>query len=722
MTRHSRARRGVRTEGTIATLALLAACGDGDPVRGGNDETAGGTAGSAITDSPGGSDDAAGDESDSTGAPSPLEPSPPFSLPTCFDAPEPTSALRLLGNGEGVHVGPAPALGLATFTLEAWVRWDGFGTTANSGTGGVVAEPIVTKGRGEDDGTNIDCNYFLGVDAAGRLVADFEDIESGGNHPIASTNVIAVGEWTHVAATYDGAAWRLYIGGQLEADLAVQATPRHDSIQHFGIGQAFDSLGVAQGGFDGTIDAVRVWNRALGEAELQMGVFESPRGADGLVAHWPLDDAAGMDVPELVAGLSGTRTGGAWDDGPPPLSSTRPAEPSPVAPAELVAAGDVELQAEVFDLDGDEMRVEFWGRPLPDLEPFSIVALPDTQYYVAEENGGNNEMFLAQTQWVVENAETHDIRAVLHVGDLVEHRENFVSEWLMAESAIETLEQSLPGWPEGVPYGIAVGNHDQNNVDMPGAAIFYNQYFGVDRFEGKSWYGGHYGPGNENSFITFSAGGLDFLALMFEYDQPDEPPGNGGPNAEVLQWARGVLRDHPDHLGILVSHSCLQNSEVNGTVNTPFSVQGQTRYDALRGEPNLRLAVCGHVRTEGRRTDVAASTVHTLLADYQFDGQGGSGKLRLYTFHPAENRLQVRTYSPYLDQWYEGPDAQFDLPIDLDSGGGELELLETVEHAKGGEVSATWHGLPAGMRYEWQVKVTDCTHTVTGPTRVFTTQ
>ncbi len=62
------------------------------------------------------------------------------------------------------------------FTLETWFRRDGVGDTVSTGTGGVVAEPLITKGRGEADGNNMDMNYFLGIDpTTNTLVADFED-------------------------------------------------------------------------------------------------------------------------------------------------------------------------------------------------------------------------------------------------------------------------------------------------------------------------------------------------------------------------------------------------------------------------------------------------------------------------------------------------------------------------------------------------------------------
>ena len=42
--------------------------------------------------------------------------------------------------------------------------------------GGVTAVPLFGKGRGEGDGSNVDCDYFFGITAAGILVADFEGL------------------------------------------------------------------------------------------------------------------------------------------------------------------------------------------------------------------------------------------------------------------------------------------------------------------------------------------------------------------------------------------------------------------------------------------------------------------------------------------------------------------------------------------------------------------
>lgn len=718
------ATRGVRPCGAIAFAVAIWGCSNGDTVPAA-EGTSGGPGGlsvgsigeggssSGATDSEDGSDDAPAPD---VGVPIP---------PTCEDPIE-GGALEVLGAGEGVHVGDVPELGLSIFTVEAWIRWDGYGTTASSGVGGVVAEPIVSKGRGEDDGSNIDCNWFLGIDAAGRIVGDFEDMEAGLNHPATSSVTIERGEWHHVAATYDGTDWRLFVDGMLDVTVPAQAMPRADSIQHVGIGAAYDSMGVAQGSFDGGIDEVRVWNRVLGELDLQAGMFEAPADTDGLLAYWPLDEAPGTIASDVVGGHDGERAGTTWlPQGRPARASTPPAPPVPIAPAETVAGDTAILQAKAFDVDGDEQRVEIWGRALPEIEPFAIAVLPDTQYYCEETNGANQQMFYDQTQWLVDNAEAYNLRAVLHVGDLVDNGESQVSEWMIGQQALETFEQALPDHPEGIPYGIAIGNHDQRTNSYAGQTGFYNQYFGVDRFMGRTYYGGHFGDTNDASYITFSAGELDFLAIFFEFDQPGIPESNEGPDPEVLAWARRVVADHPDHYVIAVGHSCLVTTGDEGAakVDTPFSQQGEARWQALRGEPNLRMMVCGHVDDEGRRTDVAASTVHTLLSDYQFDDHGGSGKLRIMTLHPDTGDFEVQTYSPYYDEWYETSDAHFTLPIDLDEGGGELELIGTVEHVEPGQtVAVAWGELEAGMRYEWFARTTDCTHSVDGERRTFTVQ
>ena len=51
--------------------------------------------------------------------------------------------------------------------------------------------------------------------------------------------------------------------------------------------------------------------------------------------------------------------------------------------------------------------------------------------------------------------------------------------------------------------------------------------------------------------------------------------------------------------------------------------------------------------------------VHEVLCDYQGLEQGGNGWLRYMSFHPDEDKIEVYTYSPTLDQFNEQPSSRF---------------------------------------------------------------
>jgi hypothetical protein len=92
---------------------------------------------------------------------------------------------------------------------------------------------------------------------------------------------------------------------------------------------------------------------------------------------------------------------------------------------------------------------------------FTIAVLPDTQYYTSEKIGGKNEMFISQIDWIKKNREAENIAYVIHVGDIVDSGDKVPKEWSNAAEAILSLETPLPGLQNGIPYGLAVGNHDQ---------------------------------------------------------------------------------------------------------------------------------------------------------------------------------------------------------------------------------------------------------------------
>ncbi len=637
--------------------------------------------------------------------------------PKLFQA---ADALSFFGKDSYVTFGQANKLGLANFTLETWFRRDGLGQASFTGNGGLSAIPLITKGRGEDDGSRVDMNYFLGIDnARGVLAADFEDKVTGGNHPVSGITQLRYNTWYHAALTYNGSKLRLYLNGILEAEIAANIAARNDSLQHAALASALNSTGVPEGYFEGALDEVRIWNYALPAGQIQDGMRKqipatATANAFGLVACWGLNEGFGTQIVNLVSqGPNGTMRGvnWAWGLGVGFDTNRAPTAPTLVAPANngsgISTAAD--LSVSVGDLDNNNLTVTWYGKAAAAQgSDFTLAVLPDTQYYTGALNGGTPAIFTKQTQWIVNNQSSKNIIYTAHLGDCVENGNSSTLEWDRAVSSLKLLENPLTGFADGIPFGLAVGNHDQTpNGNAAGASTqLYNQYFGTSRFRARQYYGGRYGTNHDNHYQLFSASGLDFIVIYLEYDPT--------PSAAVINWADALLKTYSNRRAIVVSHNLL-------TEQAAFSAQGQAVYNALKNNSNLFLMLAGHVLAEARRQDIFnGRTVHTLLSDYQGRDNGGNGWMRYLEFSPANNQIRVKTYSPVLNTFETDADSQFTLAYDMQSSG--FAPLKTNPNIAAGTVATMrWTGLQANTDYEWYVTVSDGFTTVTSPRWKFRT-
>ena len=114
--------------------------------------------------------------------------------------------------------------------------------------------------------------------------------------------------------------------------------------------------------------------------------------------------------------------------------------------------------------------------PAADQEPFTIVMLPDTQFYAEK----YPTYFHDQTEWVRQNAEKENIVFVTQVGDIVQNGDAAPDEWKVADEAFSRLKGV-------VPWGVAIGNHDYDLVEPPGSANAFRKTFGPQRFAGNAW-------------------------------------------------------------------------------------------------------------------------------------------------------------------------------------------------------------------------------------------
>lgn len=389
-----------------------------------------------------------------------------------------------------------------------------------------------------------------------------------------------------------------------------------------------------------------------------------------------------------------------------------------------IGVASARLKVAVSNAVPGHLTVNFYGRESPTPFPgpdFCMVVLPDTQNYTAQWNGGTRAMMIAQTEWAISNRLSRHVAYVTQLGDIVNNGDtpSYVSQWYNATNAMYRLENpSRTQLADGMAYGVALGNHEQspNGDAISGTTSNYNRYFGVSHFAGRDYYAGHYGTNNNNHFDFFSASGLDFVVLYFEY--------NPSPPAELLAWANQVLATNAHRRAIVVTHYM-------GTAATPssLSAQGSAIHNALKANPNLFLLLGGHVcgsggEGEGSRSDTFnGNTVYTLISDYQCRTNGGNGLMRLMEFSPSNNVVVVQTYSPWTGEYETDENSEFYFTYNMQHAGGSgsagtaYTCLGTNTGVLPGDVvSCAWPGLSKDRTYEWYVTLTDEQgNTVTSP-------
>ncbi|MEP7359245.1 MAG: metallophosphoesterase [Anaerolineales bacterium] len=279
---------------------------------------------------------------------------------------------------------------------------------------------------------------------------------------------------------------------------------------------------------------------------------------------------------------------------------------------------------------------------LPEAGEFSIVFLPDTQFYSAH----SPDVFLGQTRWIADNRARLNIQAVLHEGDSVDG--NLAEQWANAEAAIDILDAAE------IPYLIAIGNHDYDTFsDAERRTTAFNAAFPPERYTAHAWWrGGFYEAGHtENAYCLLTIEGAEYLLLNLEF----------GPRQAVIDWAHDILARYPDRWAVLVTHSYLY---IDGTRVGPGDKHNPKIYplgaSANDGEDlwaklvslhdNLHWVQSGHHigghaahrKDEGR----GGTAVAQVFANWQDAANGGDGWLRLVTF--GSGRARVQTFSPAL--------------------------------------------------------------------------
>jgi hypothetical protein len=437
---------------------------------------------------------------------------------------------------------------------------------------------------------------------------------------------------------------------------------------------------------------------------------------------------------------------------------------------------------------------------------FSFAHFTDTQYLAEGAAGGTyddwdgvqepSDVQLAEeraiwaaayedtTRWIADNAQPRKIAYTAHTGDVIENDyynplatdpngnllypgldAQVTREFEFTSGAQSTLDEA------GVVNQVIAGNHDNQLGNETGPTSRFNQYYGPNRYyqaadlwpAGTSYHawdettddrGNTVTPGqdNQNNYVLFSAGGLDFVAVGLSY---------GVTQAEA-DWASSVFARYPDRNGILITHAYISPSGAPDGRGAGFSGDGSRLFDAVvTDNPNVFLVLAGHEHGVGTnlKTGVGVTVSHNvveLLADYQFykisarelwpdqidpngnidingDGtidhrgsdllQFGASWLRLLQFDVERSEMSVDTYSPHFDNFgateyddrarYNGAEDNMVLPVDLSTRTTTFEtdaltvvtptdtVIGEATARSGWPATVEWSGLTEGEVYAW---------------------
>ena len=336
-------------------------------------------------------------------------------------------------------------------------------------------------------------------------------------------------------------------------------------------------------------------------------------------------------------------------------------------------------------------KMVFWQdkdsvKPVTDFE-YSFAVVGDTQTM----NESDPEAMESIYDWILENQKREKIEYVIGLGDITDDSTD--TEWDNTNKYISKLNGKIP-------YVLTRGNHDdwddfnrnlhngfyENTVDgmmnsgtisltdlsQPGllkkvaedGTVYY------ETREGDLPEGGEVKGDLTNSYRYFNIQGTDYLILTLDFS----------PTSEVLDWANDVIKSHPNHKVIAVTHAYMYRDGTtldDGDCYPPSYYAGYK--DQQNGDDmwekcfsqheNVVMVLSGHDPWQhiAYRQDKGknGNVVSQFLVDAQYVDRyiGSTAMVAMFYFSNDGKTLTVRYYSVAKD-CYGSELSQFTIELD----------------------------------------------------------
>ncbi len=455
-----------------------------------------------------------------------------------------------------------------------------------------------------------------------------------GTASVSVTNVaLNDGAWHHVAvvASDDNTSVSCYVDGALAKTVSIDSfsVPELAYYLPVTVGNFMPAESKFYKVFDGSIANVRLWKDARTAEEIAANAAISVGAeAEGLIAEWTLSsDNFKADT-----------------------------------------TGNYDLSEFFWNIDTENALFSQYNRDAAEGE-FTMIFLPDTQTIIKNFGSQVPDIF----DWVIANAERLNIKAVVSLGDIVEHG-NATASMSVLESEMATLSAQYNRLTAaGIPWVATPGDHDYDYFGDR-TSTMYDKYFtkemliNTDEFE----LGGLY---DENSLLNsyyYMRPNDDVEYIIFSLEVQ--------PRDEVIAWANSVIAANPDCRVILATHKymnyayCRRHTEVSYNHGNP----GETVWQKLVSQhKNIDMILCGHNETTGiytaYDTGVNGNKVLQVNCDLQNTDQSYKtvGATVLARFNADGSEVSFNLYSAHHNLFIDSHSN--DITFDLGSAADELD-------------------------------------------------
>jgi len=306
---------------------------------------------------------------------------------------------------------------------------------------------------------------------------------------------------------------------------------------------------------------------------------------------------------------------------------------------------------------------------LENINNYNFVFIPDTQNTVKF----RPNVMDAAIRGLINDAEKGNIKAVSHLGDVVEDyysKEQFDNSkntfYKLPDSNFQAL--MIPGnhdYAPEPPFGYNdvefFTNKDNKPIDM-----FYKDYYGAgSEFLKKTPYTTNDSPSGRSSYMKVRAGSYEYLMIGLSwYDLGRD-----------MEWFENILKENPENPTIVVSHNIVDCSETEPS-SVKLSDVGDHIWDVIKNYDQVFMTVSGHYHGAGYEVynNENEKPVITILADYQFSYNGGNGFFKYAEFDEDQNKIFLKTYSPYAASLPMDEKTFFD--VNYMNGEGNDDILE----------------------------------------------